>query len=85
MSGDSDDAPRVTILCEECGTESKVPLSDAAERLDQHNERVHDGEDVAHLDPVVADRLADILAEEMGIWEDSEAPTEGRGLDESER
>lgn len=73
MSGDSEDAsPSVTIECPECGTESKVPLSDAADRLDSHNERVHDGEDVARLDPVVADRLADILAEEMGIWEDSE-------------
>ncbi|WP_259518526.1 hypothetical protein [Halanaeroarchaeum sp. HSR-CO] len=73
MSGDSEDpSPSVTIECPECGTTSKVPLSDAAERLDTHNERVHDGADVARLDPVVADRLADILAEEMGIWEDSE-------------
>ena len=72
MSGDSDDAPQVTILCEGCGTETKVPLPEAADRLDRHNERVHDGEAVARLDPVVADRLADILAEEMGIFEDSE-------------
>ena len=72
MSGDSDDVPQVTIFCEECGTESKVPLPEAADRIDRHNERAHDGEDVAQLDPVVADRLADILAEEMGIWEDSE-------------
>ncbi|WP_050047505.1 hypothetical protein [Halanaeroarchaeum sulfurireducens] len=73
MSGDSEDAPpTVTIECPECGTESKVPLPDAAERLDTHNERVHDGEAVAQLDPVVADRLADILAEEMGIWEETE-------------
>lgn len=73
MSGNSEDAPQVTIECPECGTESKVALSDAADRLDSHNERVHDGEAVARLDPVVADRLADILAEEMGILEDSEA------------
>lgn len=75
MSGDSaDGTPKVTIECPDCGTESKVPLSDAADRLDSHNERVHDGEDVARLDPVVADRLADILAEEMGIFEEDEPP-----------
>ncbi|MFB6133226.1 MAG: hypothetical protein ABEJ44_07490 [Halanaeroarchaeum sp.] len=72
MSKDSADAPQVTIECPECGTESKVPLPEAADRLDSHNERVHEGEDVARLDPVVADRLADILAEEMGILGDSE-------------
>ncbi|MFB6070352.1 MAG: hypothetical protein ABEJ76_04950 [Halanaeroarchaeum sp.] len=67
MAGDPEDEPRVTIECPTCGTESKVPLSGAADRIDRHNDRVHDGEDVARLDPVVADRLADILAEEMDL------------------
>lgn len=59
--------PRVTIQCPDCETETTVALADAAERLDRHNEQVHDGEQVARLDPVVADRLADILAEEMDL------------------
>lgn len=62
-----DDVPTVTIECPDCGTHASVPLPDAADRLDRHNESVHDGEHVARLDPVVADRLADILAEEMGL------------------
>lgn len=71
MSGENDeDPPTVPIECPECGTESRVPLPDAADRLDRHNERVHDGADVARLHPVVADRLADALAEEMGIFEE---------------
>lgn len=67
MAGDTDDAPQVTIECEACGTETRVALSEAAERIDRHNEQRHDGEPEAGLDPVVADRLADILAEEMDI------------------
>lgn len=66
MTGD-DDVPAVTIECPDCGTESTVPLSAAAERIDRHNNERHDGEDVARLHPVVADRLADILAEEMDL------------------
>ncbi|MFC7228506.1 hypothetical protein N0B31_13930 [Salinirubellus salinus] len=60
----------VPIVCEECGTEARVPLDELAERLEKHNETRHDGAEHARVDPTVADRLADLVAEDMGLLED---------------
>jgi hypothetical protein len=60
----------VPIVCEECGTEARVPLDELAERLEKHNETRHDGVEHARVDPTVADRLADLVAEDMGLLED---------------
>lgn len=68
MASDSDD-PDVPIVCEECGTETAVPLSEVAEMLETHNENQHDGEQCAGVDPALADHLQDLVAQDMGLLE----------------
>jgi len=65
-----DDDPTVPIVCEECDTRTRVPLSDLADQLERHNETRHGGEDVAGVEPAIADRIADLVAEDMGLLED---------------
>jgi hypothetical protein len=68
MAGDSDpDGPRVPIVCPECETETRVPLADLAETLERHNDRLHDGREVAEVDPAIAEEVADLVAEDMGL------------------
>lgn len=64
-----EDPPKITITCQACGTETAVPFPDVEETIDAHNERQHDGEPVAEIDPAVKSRLQDLLAEEMGLLE----------------
>lgn len=61
------DEPDVPIVCEACGTESRVPLSAVAEMLETHNENHHDGEQCARVDPTLADQLQNLVAEDMGL------------------
>lgn len=63
----TDDAPKVPIVCPECETTSRIPLSEVADTVERHNEQIHDGEDVARVDPEVADELADMVAEDIGL------------------
>ena len=35
------------------------------EAVADHNDRLHDGEDVAEVDPEIADALADLVAEDV--------------------
>jgi hypothetical protein len=65
----TDDEPDVPIRCEACETTSRVPLSEVGDAVDRHNERLHDGEGVAEVDPALTDQLADIVGEEMGLLE----------------
>jgi len=65
----SDDEPDVPIICPECETTSRIALSDVADSLEQHNERMHEGQEVAQVDPDIADQLANIVAEDMGLLE----------------
>jgi hypothetical protein len=67
MANEDDDIPRIRLLCPVCGTDARVPVTDVKERVDRHNESVHDGESVAGIDPAVADHLLDLIAEDMGI------------------
>lgn len=67
--GGSDDST-VPIVCEECETRTRVALSDLADQLERHNETRHDGEDVAGVEPALADRIADLVAEDMGLLEE---------------
>lgn len=67
MSSEDDEDPTVRVLCPECGTETRVPFTEAIEHVERHNESVHDGEDVAGIDPDVADHLLDLIAEDMGL------------------
>lgn len=65
----TEDVPEITIACTACGTETAVPFPDVEATIDAHNERQHDGEPVAEIDPAVKSRLQDLLAEEMGLLE----------------
>jgi len=64
---DNDADPTVPIVCPDCETETRIPISDVADSLQQHNERLHDGEEVAQVDPDLAEELADIVAEDLGL------------------
>ena len=67
------DEPGVPVVCSECGTDTRVPLAEVAAAVERHNERLHDGEDVARVDPDIAAHVADLVAEDMGlVGEDSE-------------
>jgi len=68
----SDDDPTVPIVCPACDTTSRVPLPDVADAVERHNESVHDGDEVATIDPAIKDRLADLVAEDMGLLDDEE-------------
>lgn len=71
MTSDTDeDAPDVPIVCSDCGTTTRVPLPDLADTLARHNEQRHGGESVAEVDPEIADRLADLVAEDLQLLED---------------
>lgn len=65
-----EDGPRVPVVCPDCETTSRVPLSDVADAIDRHNDQLHDGDDVAEVDPDIADRIADLVATELGLLED---------------
>ncbi|WP_418281867.1 hypothetical protein [Halorubrum sp. DTA98] len=66
----SDEEPTVPIVCTDCGTETRVPLSDVADALSRHNDGNHDGEAIAEVDPALKDRLADLVAEDMGLFDE---------------
>jgi len=74
MSGMSDDTdePTVPIVCEACGTRSRVPLENLRESLETHNDRRHDGEEIAQVDPALSDALADQVAADLGLYEPDE-------------
>jgi hypothetical protein len=63
------DEPDVPIRCEACETTSRVPVSEVGEAVEDHNDRLHDGADVAQVDPALSEQLADIVAEDMGLLE----------------
>lgn len=71
-TNDDDGTADVPIVCSECGTTSRIPLEDVGEALERHNDRFHDGDDVAQVDPDVRERLADLVAEELGLFEEPE-------------
>ncbi len=66
----SDTDPQVPIFCPDCETTSRVSLPDVADAIDRHNEHVHDGDDVASVDPDIADRIADLAAKDLGLLDD---------------
>lgn len=66
-ASDSEEPPDVPIHCPVCGTSGTVALPDVAERVERHNDRLHDGEERAEVDPELADQLADLVAEDMGL------------------
>ena len=71
-AADDSDEPQVPIVCPECETTSRVSLPDVADAIERHNAQLHDGDDVARVDPDVADRIADLVADELDLLEPSE-------------
>lgn len=70
-TSDSDEGdPDVPIRCPECDTASRIPLAEVGEALERHNDRFHDGADVAQVDPDLRESLADLIAEELGLLEE---------------
>ncbi|NHX35318.1 MULTISPECIES: hypothetical protein [Halolamina] len=65
-----DDGPEVPIHCPECETTTRVPLDDLAERIERHNESVHDGEEFARVDPELAAAFQDLVVEDLGLLEE---------------
>lgn len=61
------DEPDVPIICPECDTTTRIPISDVADSVERHNEQMHDGEDVARVEPGIAEELQDIVAEDLGL------------------
>lgn len=64
---DDDGPPQVPVVCSECGTRASVPLPDVAESIERHNDAHHESEEVARVDPDLADRIADLVADELGL------------------
>ncbi|ELZ09555.1 MULTISPECIES: hypothetical protein [Natrialba] len=66
------DSARVPIVCDACETTSRVPLSNVADAVERHNAQLHDGEAVAEVDPDIADQIADLVATELGLLDETE-------------
>lgn len=70
MSEETADEPTVPIVCDACDTTSRVPLSGLRDAIDRHNEVRHDGEELAQVDPLIADALADAVADDLGLFDE---------------
>ncbi|MEF8801806.1 MAG: hypothetical protein V5A38_13205 [Halolamina sp.] len=70
MSGD--EGPDVPIHCPVCETTTRVPLEELQERIDRHNESVHDGEEQARVDPELAAAFQDLVVEDLGLLADED-------------
>jgi len=70
MTAESDD-PTVPIICTECDTASRVPLEDVADAVSRHNDRLHDGEPIAQVDPAITEQIANLAADDLGLLEDA--------------
>lgn len=68
MSGEDAEEPSFPVICPECETETRVPLSDLEESIDRHNGQLHDGDEVARIDPDVAEEVLDLAAQDMGLY-----------------
>jgi hypothetical protein len=69
MSEESDQ-PKIPIVCPACGTRTEIPFSEVEDAIETHNDRLHDGDDVAAVDPDVFDHLADHVAADLGLLDD---------------
>jgi hypothetical protein len=65
-ASDESGDPTVPIVCPECDTRTRVPLSSVGERVERHNSTRHDGEEVATVDPALREQLADLVADDLG-------------------
>jgi hypothetical protein len=66
MPSDADiESTEVPIVCPACETTTRVALSELADTVDAHNDRLHDGDEVASVDPELADHLVDLVADDL--------------------
>jgi len=64
---DDDSEPTVPVACSACGTTTQVALSEVGDAIERHNERLHDGEQIAAVDPAIREQLSDIVAEDLDL------------------
>jgi hypothetical protein len=62
-----DDEPAVPVICPDCETTTRVALPDVADAIERHNDQLHDGEQVAEVDPDISEHLADLVAEDLEL------------------
>ena len=65
----NEEEPDVPIICPDCETTTEIPLSEVADSLERHNEQLHDGEEIARVDPAITEQLTDLVAEDLGLLE----------------
>lgn len=63
----SDDEPAVPVHCPECETTTRIAISELGESVERHNERMHDGEDIAHVDEAIVKELQDLVAKDLDL------------------
>jgi len=69
-NGSPDETPTVPVVCPDCETTSQVELSTVAEAVERHNDNLHGGDDVAQVDPEIADHIADLVADELELLDE---------------
>lgn len=72
MVDESAEPPTVPVICSDCETETEMAIDDVADAVESHNERLHDGEQVAQVDPQIAEQVADLVAQDMGLLDDAD-------------
>ncbi|AWB27284.1 hypothetical protein [Halococcoides cellulosivorans] len=64
------DAPTVPVVCTACDTTTRVPLDDLEATIAGHNDRLHDGDPIAEVDPAITEALADLVAQDVVFDDD---------------
>lgn len=64
---EGEESPAVPVVCERCQTRTRISLSELAETIERHNDRLHDGESVAEVDPAIRDELASLVADDLEL------------------
>lgn len=65
------DDPTVPVVCSECGTETSMAIEAVADAVERHNDRLHGGDQVAQVDPAIAEQVTDLVAEDLGLLDES--------------
>ena len=66
MTGDSTNVT-VPVVCPDCETTTRVAVDEVLTAVETHNDNLHDGREVAHVDPDIADQIADLAAADLGL------------------
>jgi len=60
-----DEAPTVPVVCDACGTTTRVPLSEVTDTVARHNDRLHDGASEAAVDPALVEEIRNLAADDL--------------------